>query len=102
MGALLVRDPTLDGVFVMSDLMAAGALGTLKSEGRAIPQDVSIVSFDDTVIATTLEPQLTTIRQPLEELGALMVTALAELIASPGRDPIRLTLPTSIVVRNSV
>jgi DNA-binding LacI/PurR family transcriptional regulator len=102
MAALLARDPELDGVFVMSDLMAAGALATLKSEGRKTPDDVSIVSFDDTVIATTLVPQLTTIRQPLEELGALMVTALAELIAAPTGEPIRHTLPTTLILRNSV
>jgi DNA-binding LacI/PurR family transcriptional regulator len=102
MAALLEREPRLDGVFVMSDLMAAGALGILRSRGRTVPGDISIVSFDDTVIATTLEPQLTTIRQPLDELGALMVTALAELIAVPNGAPIRHTLPTTLVVRHSV
>lgn len=102
MGLLLDQHPDLDGVFVMSDLMAAGAVGTLKTRGRRVPEDVSLVSFDDTVIATTLEPRLTTVRQPLEELGARMVTALAELIAAPAAGPIRDTLPTTLVRRDSV
>ncbi len=101
MQELLEREPELDGVFVMGDLMAAGALVHLRSTGRRIPQDVSLVSFDDTVIATTTDPQLTTVRQPLGELGALMVDTLIELIREPGSAPRRATLPTTLVERGS-
>ncbi|MGV8897016.1 MAG: LacI family DNA-binding transcriptional regulator [Rhodoglobus sp.] len=102
MHTLLDLEPELDGVFAMSDLMAAGALSTLRARGRRVPEDVSVISFDDTVISTMVEPKLTTIRQPVEELGALMVRALGELISSTNGEPVRITLPTTMVWRDSV
>ena len=57
--------PDLDAVFVASDLMAAGALTALRRAGRRVPEDVAVGGFDDSSIATTVEPALTTIRQPM-------------------------------------
>lgn len=102
MADLMREDPELDGVFVMSDIMAAGAITTLRAVGKSVPRDISMVSYDDSIIARTLEPALTTIRQPLEDLGALMVRTLVELIDSPGSGPIHRTLPTTLIARNSV
>lgn len=102
MTELIREDPELDGVFVMSDLMAAGAITTLRAAGRSVPRDLSVVSYDDSIVARTIEPALTTIRQPLEDLGALMVRTLVELIDSPGSGPIHRTLPTTLISRDSV
>ncbi|MEV8250270.1 LacI family DNA-binding transcriptional regulator [Microbacterium sp. NPDC076768] len=102
MAEILDRDPTVDGVFVMNDLMSAGALATLRSRGRVVPDDLSLVSFDDTVIATAVEPRLTTIAQPFDELGSLMVRTLRDLITQPDAGPFRVTLPTKVVLRDSV
>ncbi len=102
MSELLRADPDIDAVFSMSDIMAAGAMSTLRAAGRSVPEDLSVVSFDDTVIARTMEPGLTTVRQPLEDLGALMVRTLAELIESPEAGPFRRTLPTVLIERGSV
>ncbi len=102
MERLLVEHPDLDGVFVASDFMSIGALKALRAAGRTVPGDLSLVSFDDTVVATTVEPQLTTVHQPLEQLGELMVELLQELVEDPSRAPIRRQLPTHIVWRDSV
>ena len=59
----------LDAVFVASDLMADGALRTLRQAGRRVPDDVAVVGFDDFEIARYTEPPLTTVRQPIAEIG---------------------------------
>jgi DNA-binding LacI/PurR family transcriptional regulator len=101
MGWLLNRAPRLDAVFVASDLMAAGALQTLRRAGRRVPDDVAVVGFDDAPLASFTTPALTTIRQPVEELGAVAAELL--LAAASGEDvahnsPI---LPTELVIRAS-
>src|SRR4051794_22693811 len=68
MTQLLERRPTLDGLFVASDLMAAGALTVLRAAGRRVPDDVAVGGFDDSGLAATLEPPLTTMRQPLHRI----------------------------------
>ena len=56
MEQLLARRPDLDAVFCASDLMAAGALGVLQASGRHVPDDVAIVGYDDSPVATTTRP----------------------------------------------
>ena len=99
MRELLERRPDLDAVFVASDLMAAGALTTLREAGRAVPGDVAVGGFDDSGLAATLDPALTTIRQPLERISAEMVRLLLDTIE--GAEPAAMTLPTTLVVRRS-
>src|SRR5215831_5394759 len=72
MRTLLEDDPRLDAVFVASDLMADGALRTLRQAGRRVPDDVAVVGFDDVEIARYTEPTLTTVRQPIHDLGRAM------------------------------
>ncbi|MDR6978531.1 DNA-binding LacI/PurR family transcriptional regulator [Streptomyces sp. 3330] len=77
MAALLDRRPDLDAVFVASDLMAAGALQSLRERGRRVPEDVAVVGFDDLAsIAETTDPPLTTVHQDIEEMGRLMARLL--------------------------
>jgi DNA-binding LacI/PurR family transcriptional regulator len=99
MRELLERRPDLDAVFVASDLMAAGALTVLREAGRRVPEDVAVGGFDDSGLAATLVPPLTTIRQPLERISAEMVRLLLEVI--DGQEPAAITLPTTLVVRES-
>ena len=96
---LLDQAPDLDAVFVASDLMAAGALNALRRAGRVVPDDVAVGGFDDSSIATTLQPALTTIRQPLARISAEMVRLLLDLIA--GEAPAAVILPTELVIRAS-
>ena len=70
MHELLAGNPTLDGVFVANDLMAQGAVMALHDLGRAVPDDVAVVGFDDSSSALAARPALTTIRHPLEDMAA--------------------------------
>ncbi|HEY7201505.1 MAG TPA: LacI family DNA-binding transcriptional regulator [Candidatus Dormibacteraeota bacterium] len=99
MARLLERAPELDAVFVASDLMAAGALTALRRAGRRVPDDVAVGGFDDSPAAATLQPPLTTVRQPLARIAAEMVRLLREVIA--GEAPAATILPTRLVVRES-
>ncbi|GAB3887524.1 LacI family DNA-binding transcriptional regulator [Microbispora bryophytorum] len=96
---LLQDDPDLDAVFVANDLMAVGALQTLRQAGRRVPDDVAVVGFDDIEAARYTEPPLTTIRHPIVEQAAAMVRLLLDLFNGGPADPV--ILPTELVVRDS-
>ncbi len=99
MTRLLHQAPDLDAVFVCSDLMAAGAITALQRAGKRVPDDVAVGGFDDSKIATTTTPQLTTVRQPWMRLSTEMVRLLLARIA--GEEPAAAILPTELVVRDS-
>ncbi len=101
MRRLLELAPDLDGVFASSDLMAAGAIRVLEASGRQVPVDVSVIGFDDVLVAATSDPPLTTIRQPLEDMGRVAADNL--LAATRGRPFVRdIVLPTMLVRRGSL
>jgi DNA-binding LacI/PurR family transcriptional regulator len=100
MRQLLSDDPALDAVFVASDLMAHGALRTLRSAGRRVPDDVAVVGFDDIELARYTDPPLSTVRQPIEEIGHTLARQLLRLLAGDQIDP-AVVLPTELVVRES-
>jgi DNA-binding LacI/PurR family transcriptional regulator len=103
MAALLDRCPDLDAVFVASDLMAAGALDTLRERGRRVPDDVAVVGFDDLPeISETTDPPLTTVHQDVEEMGRLMARLLFDRTEHPGT-PAKTSavVPTRLVLRKS-
>ncbi|MFC9957044.1 LacI family DNA-binding transcriptional regulator [Streptomyces nigra] len=81
MRALLERCPDLDAVFAASDVTAAGARQVLREAGRRIPDDVALVGYDDSAIARHMEPPLTSVRQPIEEMGRKMIDLLLTEIA---------------------
>ena len=99
MRRLLEVAPDLDGVLCGSDRQAQGAMQILAEHGRAVPSDVRIVGFDDHRIARDLSPQLTTIHQPITEVGARAAALLETHLA--GEDVHSHTLPTRLVVRQS-
>lgn len=99
MARLLDQAPDLDAVFVCSDLMAAGAIATLQRAGKRIPGDIAVGGFDDSKVATTTTPPLTTIRVPWARQSAEMVRLLLALIA--GGDHAAVILPTELIVRES-
>ncbi len=101
MRELLERCPDLDAVFAASDLMAVGALSVLRARGLDVPGDVALVGVDDSPVARHLDPPLTTVRQPIEEMGRRMAGLLLRQIAGEDRGPSRLVLPTELVVRES-
>jgi DNA-binding LacI/PurR family transcriptional regulator len=99
MEQLLHQAPDLDAVFVASDLMAAGALSVLQRAGKRVPEDVAVGGFDDSHIAETTHPKLTTIRQPYSRISSEMVRLLLSLIE--GESPAAVIVPTELVVRSS-
>ncbi|MFI8455402.1 LacI family DNA-binding transcriptional regulator [Kitasatospora sp. NPDC085464] len=101
MRELLARCPDLDAVFAASDLMAVGALAVLRARGLDVPGDVALVGVDDSPVARHLDPPLTTVRQPIEQMGRTMAGLLLRQIAGEDVEPSRLVLPTELVVRRS-
>ena len=101
MRQVLAADPSIDAVFVASDLMAVGAMTVLRSAGYSVPGDVAVVGYDDSLAATTAEVSLTTVRQPSQRMGATMVDILLKVLAGE-KDHAKLTiLPTELVRRAS-
>ncbi|MFF8311639.1 LacI family DNA-binding transcriptional regulator [Streptomyces lydicus] len=80
MAQLLDSAPDLDAVFACSDLMANGALRTLRARGRRVPDEVAVVGYDDLEPAAWADPPLTTVRQDVEEMGRLMARLLLCLL----------------------
>jgi DNA-binding LacI/PurR family transcriptional regulator len=101
MEQLLAEVPDLDGLFVASDLMAHGALPVLRRHGRAVPDDVAIVGFDDSSAALACEPPLTTVRQPVEEMAAEMARQLLMHIEHPDTPTAAIIFDPTLIVRQS-
>ncbi|WP_407916836.1 LacI family DNA-binding transcriptional regulator [Kitasatospora sp. NE20-6] len=100
MARLLKEEPRIDAVFAASDQMAVGALDTLRRAGRRVPEDVAVVGFDDVDCARQCDPPLTTVRQPIDELGRQLIRSVQRLAAGEPAAP-ALVLPTGLVVRGS-
>ena len=101
MRSLLAAWPGVDAVFAASDLMAVGAMRVLKETGRKIPVDVAVVGFEDSVLAKQTDPPLTTVHQPVEEMGREMARLLLDLIRGEAQPETSVTLDTHLVRRSS-
>lgn len=100
MNALLAADPDVDAVFAASDLTAIGAMRAIEHSGRRVPDDIAVIGFDDLREAALTSPPLTTVRQPIAELGQTMAGLLVRRIA--GDAPERATvLPVELVERRT-
>jgi LacI family transcriptional regulator len=95
----LDRPPT--AIFAFSDMIAIGAMQAARSRGIRIPDELSIVGFDDSAYATVVHPALTTVRQPLAEMGATAVDLLVRLIEKETVDTLHLEPFTRLVVRDT-
>jgi DNA-binding LacI/PurR family transcriptional regulator len=101
MTRLLAARPDVDAVFAASDLMAAGALSALAAAGRRVPADVAVVGFDDSPVAMTTTPQLTSVRQPIEAMGHEVARLLVDAVEASDLVPRRVILATDLVQRAS-
>lgn len=81
---LLSRKSPFSAIFSFNDVSAVGAITALRETGLQVPRDVSIVGFDDVIFAATSHPPLTTVRQPLREMGQMAATTLLGLIRGDG------------------
>lgn len=98
---LLEQRPDLDALFAASDLAALGALRVLHAAGRRVPDDVAVVGFDDSELARGSEPPLTTVHQPIEQLGREATALLLGQLADPEAEPEHHVLATELVIRQS-
>ncbi|MFG2315597.1 LacI family DNA-binding transcriptional regulator [Streptomyces tendae] len=101
MTSLLAEHPDTDGVFTANDLMAQGAVQVLRDHGRRVPRDVAVVGFDDSSVAVTCRPRLTTVRQPVEEMAATMARLLDDHIKGARTEPTSVIFDPELVVRDS-
>lgn len=88
-------------VFCFSDDMAIGAMSILQANGYRIPEDMSVIGFDDIRYAALMTPALTTIHQPLEDIGKACMKLLLEQLSGANKEPQYIELPFSLVVRQS-
>jgi LacI family transcriptional regulator len=98
---LLSVDPPPTAIFASNDLSAFGAMEAVRECGLRIPEDISIIGFDDIPQASLVYPKLTTVRQPLEQMGQVAVKMLLERLEDRSRPPQRVTLATQLVIRDS-
>lgn len=96
-----LKDPLLDAVFAASDVMAIGVLRKLREYGRDVPSKISVIGYDDIPWAALVEPQLTTIRQPVAALGECAVATLTARIAQPDMPLVHHLLPVNSIERAS-
>ncbi|WP_371876029.1 LacI family DNA-binding transcriptional regulator [Pseudarthrobacter sp. SSS035] len=100
-GLELGRNHEVTAIFAANDQMALGAMRALHELGRAIPQDVSIVGFDDLEESTSFWPPLTTIHQDFHAVGRLSIENLLQQMAGNGAINEATKVPTRLIVRNS-
>lgn len=99
MKALLPQRP--DAVFAASDMMAIGALRALSEAGQRVPEEVALIGYDDLQVAASTYPGLTTVRQPIYEMGYSTFELLLKAINSPSKQIYQVVLNTQLVVRSS-
>ncbi|MCO1603418.1 LacI family DNA-binding transcriptional regulator [Desulfosporosinus nitroreducens] len=98
---LLVRHPDLDGIFAGNDLMAVGALKALHERGIRVPEQVKVCGFDGIGLTEITEPELTTIAQPVYEMGGLAAQILLDEIESGIRENKLIELDVTLIPRKS-
>ncbi len=95
----LPEPPT--AIFASNDVMAMGVMDAVRNRGLRVPDDVSVVGFDDIPQASLVRPALTTINQPLEKMGRVATQMLLDLLKHPEKKADRIELPTHLIVRDS-
>ncbi|HYO87020.1 MAG TPA: LacI family DNA-binding transcriptional regulator [Candidatus Limnocylindrales bacterium] len=99
--ALLELPERPTAIFAANDLSALGAIDAIRARGLRIPEDISLLGFDDIPHAQIAYPKLTTVRQPLAQMGRVAARLLLDQIQQPERPPRRVTLATELVIRDS-
>jgi DNA-binding LacI/PurR family transcriptional regulator len=99
---LCAKRAKFTALFAHSDLIALGAIRELRLAGQAVPRDVSVVGYDDLPVAPYMDPPLTTVHQPMEELGALAATLLLDQLGGEARVAGDQLLPAELISRESV
>ena len=100
---LLERNEPFTALFAFNDISAIGAIRALREAGKRIPEDVSVVGFDDIPSAAFQNPGLTTVRQPLRQMGVVAAETLLRRISSPAKTgyPREIVVEPELIVRGT-
>jgi LacI family repressor for deo operon, udp, cdd, tsx, nupC, and nupG len=98
---ILSYSDKVTAIMCITDLLAMGALQAAQSKGMSVPNDVSIMGFDDIVPAKFTNPPLSTVNQPRNQIGREAALMLIDILQNPSIPPRKFVLPTHIVVRGS-
>jgi LacI family transcriptional regulator len=101
MGRLVDRRPDLTAVFCANDLVAIGALSALSERSLRVPEDISVIGFDDTELSRHATPPLTTMRIYSRDMARAAARRLLERVENPSQPPVRIEFPIDLVVRKS-
>ncbi len=99
--SLLASQKDMSAIFCETDEVAIGAMSAIWQSGKTIPDDISIIGFDDIRYASMVVPPLTTICQPIEKIADASVKQLIQMLTDPATKPIHTILPTKLIVRNT-
>jgi LacI family transcriptional regulator len=99
---LLHLGPAVTAIFSGDDDIAAGALLAIKRFGLRVPEDISLLGFDDNFHARHLTPALTTVRQPIDEAGRAATRLLLDILDGKAPAQTDITIPTELILRESV
>lgn len=88
-------------IFASNDCMAMGVVDAIRDHGLKIPDDISVIGFDDIPQASLVRPALTTVQQPLEQMGRLATQMLLDILTNPDKKHDRIELPTQLIIRDS-
>jgi LacI family transcriptional regulator len=100
-GELLELRPRPSAVVCFNDKVAVGVMEAAAARGLAVPTDLSVVGFDDIDVSRATTPRLTTVRQPLQEMGRTAVTMLTRQLDGHAHEALSMELETRLVVRES-
>ncbi len=100
-GELLDLRPRPSAVVCFNDKVAAGVLAAATARGLRVPADLSVTGFDDIDISRATSPRLTTVRQPLQEMGRIAVTMLIRQLDGHAHEALSMELETRLIVRDS-
>ena len=98
---LLAQRPDLDAIVYASDALALGGLSALKESNRRVPDDVAVTGFYDYEFGRFSDPPLTTVHIDLQAMGAIAARRLCMMLEQPDDQAWCVTVPTSLVVRES-
>lgn len=98
---LLELDPPPDAIFAGNNTLGIGAIRAIKEKGCRLPEDVAVIMFDDVYLAESLEPPITVIAQPTEQIGTVAAQLLLERLGDPGRQPREVLLKPQLIRRRS-
>jgi len=98
---LLLKRQDFDGLFASNDQMAVGSLKAIKEAGFRVPEDIKVVGFDNTFVASIVAPPLTTINVPKFQMGQTAAQLLTDRIRNSGEKPAHIKLPIKLIFRQS-